>query len=95
MKALRGLLNDDPQERWTLEDLGMWANGRRGSPIQQAVESRAARSYSFMNKDHYTCRELAQTMSENCDMEINIIFATVHWIPGFAAPWATTPRSMR
>lgn len=67
MEALRGLLNDDPMERWTLEDLGMWANGRRGSPIQQAVESRAARSFSFMNKDHYTCRELAQTMSENWD----------------------------
>lgn len=73
IEALRGLLNDDPQERWTLEALGMWANGRRGSPIQQAVESRAARSYSFMNKDHYTCRELAQTMSENWDMAINII----------------------
>lgn len=73
MEALRGLLNDDPLERWTLEDLGMWANGRRGSPIQQAVESRAARSYSFMNKDHYTCRELAQTMSENWDMAVNII----------------------
>ena len=73
MEALRGLLNDDPLERWTLDDLGMWANGRRGSPIQQAVESRAARSYSFMNKDHYTCRELAQTMSENWDMAVNII----------------------
>ena len=66
-------MNDDPLERWTLDDLGMWANGRRGSPIQQAVESRAARSYSFMNKDHYTCRELAQTMSENWDMAVNII----------------------
>jgi len=73
MEALRGLLNDDPLERWTLDDLGMWANGRRGSPIQQAVESRAARSFSFMNKDHYTCRELAQTMSENWDMAVNII----------------------
>ena len=26
-----------------------------------------------MNKDHYTYRELAQTMSENWDMAINII----------------------
>ena len=73
MEALRGLLNDDPVERWTLDDLGMWANGRRGSPIQQSVEARAARSFSFMNKDHYTCRELAQTMSTNWDMAVTIL----------------------
>ena len=73
MEALRGLLNDDPTERWTIDDLGMWANGRRGSPIQQSMESRAARSFSFMDKDHYTCRELAQTMSMNWDMAVNVI----------------------
>ena len=73
MEALRGLLNDDPTERWTIDDLGMWANGRRGSPIQQSMESRAARSFSFMDKDHYTCRELAQIMSMNWDMAVNVI----------------------
>ncbi len=73
MEALRGLLNDDPMERWTTDDLGMWANGRRGSPIQQSMESRASRSFSFMNKDHYTCRELAHTMSTNWDMSVTII----------------------
>ncbi len=73
MEALRGLLNDDPMERWTVDDLGMWANGRRGSPIQQSMESRAARSFSFMDKDHYTCRELAQTMSANWDMAVTVI----------------------
>lgn len=54
MEALRRLLNDDPLEWWTLDDLGMLANGRCGSLIQQAVESCAARLFPLMNKDHYT-----------------------------------------
>ncbi len=73
MEALRGLLNDDPTERWTVDDLGLWANGRRGSPIQQSVEARASRSFSFMDKDHYTCRELAHTMATNWDMAVAIV----------------------
>lgn len=73
MEALRGLLNDDPTERWTVDDLGLWANGRRGSPIQQSVEARASRSFSFMNKEHYTCRELAHTMAANWDMAVTIV----------------------
>jgi hypothetical protein len=73
MEALRGLLNDDPLERWTVDDLGLWANGRRGSPIQQSMEARAARSFSFMDKEHYTCRELAHTMSTNWDMAVTIL----------------------
>ena len=73
MEALRGLLNDDPKERWTVEDLGMWANGRRASPIQQSVEARASRSFQFMKKDHYTCRELAQSMVNNWDMAVTIV----------------------
>ncbi|MEX2617863.1 MAG: hypothetical protein WD767_17375 [Alphaproteobacteria bacterium] len=73
MEALRGLLTDDPDERWTVDDVGMWSNGHRGSPVQQSMQSRAARSYSFMNKEHFTCRELAHTMVSNWNKSINII----------------------
>ncbi len=73
MEILRGLLNDDPELRWNVDDLGFWAGGRRGSPIQQSMESRAARSFSFMDKEHFTCRELAQTMSSNWDESISIL----------------------
>lgn len=73
MEALRGLLNDDPAERWTVDDLGLWANGKRGSPILQSVEARASRPFSFMNKEHYTCRELAHTMAANWDMAVPIV----------------------
>jgi hypothetical protein len=73
MEALRGLLNDDPDERWTVDDVGMWANGRRGSPVQQSMETRASRAFNFMDRDHFTCRELAHTMSNNWSRAVHVI----------------------
>jgi hypothetical protein len=73
MEALRGLLNDDPDSRWTVDDIGMWANGRRGSPVQQSMETRASRGFTFLNEDYFTCRELAHAMSNNWGRSINII----------------------
>jgi hypothetical protein len=73
MEPLRGLLSDNAEDRWTVEDLGLWANGRRGSPIQQSMAIRASRSFVFMDKEHFTCRDLAHTMSRNWAASIGII----------------------
>ena len=37
MEPLRGLLCDDPSERWTVDDLQFWADGRALSPKQPAL----------------------------------------------------------
>ncbi|MGY8961819.1 MAG: protein kinase domain-containing protein, partial [Alphaproteobacteria bacterium] len=73
MEALRGLLNDDVLERWTLEDFGQWANGRRGTPIQVAAPMRASRSFSFAERNFFTCREIGYAMSKNWDQAAAII----------------------
>lgn len=73
MEPLRGLLSDDAELRWTVEEFGLWANGRSGSPIQQSMSARAARSFTFMEKEHYTCRELAHSLARNWDQSIGII----------------------
>lgn len=67
MEPLRGLLNDDPKERWTLEELLLWASGRRLSPKQQAMPTKAARSFPFAGANHATARELAQAFAEHWD----------------------------
>src|SRR3546814_10365001 len=41
MEPLRGLLMDDPQQRWTIEDLDLWVSGRRLSPKQAQPPKRA------------------------------------------------------
>lgn len=59
MEPLRGLLNDDPSERWTLDDLALWLNGRRLSPKQQALPTKASRSFTFAGKECSMAREVA------------------------------------
>lgn len=67
MEPLRGLLNDDPKERWTLEDLSLWLNGRRLSPKQQVMPTKASRGFTFVGRDYFTARELAHAMHRNWD----------------------------
>ncbi|MDF1750360.1 MAG: hypothetical protein P1V34_15945, partial [Alphaproteobacteria bacterium] len=67
MEPLRGLLNDNPAERWSLDELGLWLNGRRLSPKQQTMPSKGSRALTIAGKDYSTARELANAMHKNWD----------------------------
>ncbi|MBF0166907.1 MAG: hypothetical protein HQL45_04680 [Alphaproteobacteria bacterium] len=67
IELLRGLLCDDPHERWSVNDLELWSNGRRLSPLQPRQEKRAVRGFAFAGEEYNTCRELAFAMSLNWD----------------------------
>ncbi|MBF0373416.1 MAG: serine/threonine protein kinase [Alphaproteobacteria bacterium] len=67
IEVLRGLLCDDPDERWTLETLDLWMSGRRLSPLQTKLDRRGARAYKFQNHDYYTCRELGMALVRHWD----------------------------
>lgn len=67
MEPLRGLLNDDPSERWTLEDLTLWVNGRRLSPKQQVMPTKGSRGLTIAGRDYNTAREVANAMHRNWD----------------------------
>ncbi len=73
IELLRGLLCDDPHERWTLEALDMWIAGRRLSPLAPKLEKRAVRGFSFQGEDYYTCRELSVAFANNWDHAIPIV----------------------
>lgn len=70
VELLRGLLCDDPDQRWNIESLDLWLSGRRLSPLQQRVEKRAARGFPFNGKEYFNCRELAQAMAKNWEAAI-------------------------
>ncbi len=59
MEVLRGLLNDDMNERWTIDDLALWINGRRLSPKQQVLPGKATRPFVVNDQEYQTARELA------------------------------------
>lgn len=73
MEVLRGLLNDEEADRWSLEDLALWLNGRRLSPKQQALPPKATRPMSIGGKGYNTARELAWGLSKNWDEAVPLV----------------------
>ena len=65
MEALRGLLCDDPAERWNIMDLDLWANGRHLSPKQATLSAKAARAFEFDGEEYNTARGLSFAMGHN------------------------------
>ena len=64
IEPLRGLLMDDPQERWTLDDLELWLNGRRLTPKQSQPAKRAARPIDFAGRAFWSAPSLAHALAE-------------------------------
>lgn len=65
VELLRGLLADDPQQRWTAADLEQWQSGRRMTPKSSDVSRRASRHLSLGEKEYWHLRPLAAAMAAN------------------------------
>jgi len=65
IEPVRGLLCDDPEDRWGFAELNAWLDGRRTKPVQANTEKRAARSQNLAGRDYYTVRSLAQGIAKN------------------------------
>lgn len=65
MELLRGLLVDDPEQRWDLETLQMWEGGRRLSPLQAKAGKRARRVFSFKGGEYYVPRKVSLALGSN------------------------------
>lgn len=65
VEALRGLLTDDPRERWNVQDLEMWLEGRRLSPKQPSLVKRAQRPFEFAGHSFLTARAIAYAFSHD------------------------------
>jgi hypothetical protein len=62
-ELLRGTLADDPRERWSVQDIGLWLNGRRALPKQQAQPKRAPHPFEFLGKTYHAARPLARAFA--------------------------------
>lgn len=65
MEMLRGLLCDDPRDRWQEENLTLWANGRHLSPKQPVVPPRGQRPFPFAGRDFWSMRALSAAMGHD------------------------------
>jgi hypothetical protein len=64
-EPLRGMLQDDPAQRWDLADLQAWVSERRLKPVQIIHNDRAMRPLAFEGQNYYTCRSLAFALTQN------------------------------
>lgn len=64
-EPLRGMLQDDPAQRWDLADVQAWVSERRLRTVQITHNDRAMRPLSFEGQSYYTCRSLAFALMEN------------------------------
>lgn len=62
VEVLRGLLCDDPEERWRHDDVQLWLNGRHLSPKQALLPPKAARLYPFEDEEYSNAPALSYAM---------------------------------
>lgn len=62
---LRGVLNDDIEQRWDLDDVGRWLEGRRLGPKQGRIVLKGARPLIFQGQKLWDLRSVAEAFSSN------------------------------
>jgi serine/threonine protein kinase len=66
----RGILNDDPEERWNLSQLSSWAGGKRYNMIAPTTPREAVRPIRFNQEDFFSRRALAYALHRQWRMAI-------------------------
>ncbi len=82
LELLRGVLHDDPELRWTVDDIFAWLDGTRLTPAALAKRKKAARPISFMNKKYYFTDLLAVDLCHNPNEVVELVGSDVlgQWI---------------
>lgn len=65
LEFLRGVLNDNAKERWTIDDAQAWKDGRRLSPKQGARSKKASRPIKFNGQNYLIADVLAMDLDQN------------------------------
>lgn len=62
---LRGVLNDNPLERWGFEQISSWLDGKRFNLIMPSVPRDSTRPFAFNESEYFNYRALAHTLYHN------------------------------
>lgn len=65
LELLRGLLHDDTSQRWTIDEVVAWLDGRRLSPKQATATKKAPRPISLAESRFYNAPMLAMHMHDH------------------------------
>lgn len=70
---LRATLNDDPRQRWDIDQLVAWSEGNRTTPKPAATGQKAQRHLEFNGKKYSRPRLLAKDLHENPAEAVTLI----------------------
>ena len=73
LELLRGLLYDDPLQRWTIDDITTWMEGQRLSPKPSSKKKKATRPLFFNNDRYYRQATLAMDINKNQAESVQMI----------------------
>ena len=71
----RGILNDDPGERWSVSQLASWVGGKRYNMIAPPTPREAVRPIRFNKEDYFSRRALANAIHQQWRGAIKEIFS--------------------
>lgn len=72
VEALRGMLCDDPEQRWRFQDLQMWLNGRHLSPKQALLPPKAARAFVFDGAEYLNAPALSHALGTKWEKGLSV-----------------------
>ena len=73
LELLRGLLIDEPDERWTLQDVDLWLQGRRLTPKVTSPAPRAPRPFEFGAELCFTARSLGRALARSGEQGVHSV----------------------
>jgi hypothetical protein len=73
LELLRGLLIDDPRQRWDMSDVLSWLDGRRLSPKQSSKRKSASRALSYRGKNYHYMEAFANDAFKKPAESVQII----------------------
>src|SRR3546814_9576894 len=85
VEVQRGLLCDDPDERWRHDDLQLWLSGRHLSPKQALLPPKAARLFPFEGEEYNNTSALSSALGRNWAAALQIGRAHLHSRPQCAS----------
>jgi hypothetical protein len=79
---LRATLNDDPRQRWGIDQLMSWTSGNRTTPKQVSGAQKAQRAIDFNGKKYTRTRLLAMDLHDNVSEAVALIESghIVKWV---------------
>jgi hypothetical protein len=73
LECLRGLLADDAEQRWKVENIDLWLAGKRLTPIQAKAEPQSRRALRLGDQEFNSIRPLSYALYANWDRASTVI----------------------